>query len=47
MVADALNSELGVENPHTIANERAGTDPGNGHIVDAIAEFLRHLSSGD
>lgn len=47
MIADALNSELGLDNPYTIATEMAGTDPGNGYIVEAIAQYLRQIQSGD
>jgi CxxC motif-containing protein (DUF1111 family) len=43
MVADALNTELGLENPYTIENERTGTDPGNGYTVEAITQYLKQL----
>lgn len=47
MVADALASELGLDNPYTIATEMAGTDPGNGYVVEAITKYLRQIQSGD
>jgi hypothetical protein len=47
MVADALNSELGLDNPYTVATEMAGTDPGNGYIVEALTQYLRQIQSGD
>ena len=47
MVGDALSSELGLDNPYTIATEMAGTNPGNGYIVEAIAQYLRQIQSGN
>jgi Di-haem oxidoreductase, putative peroxidase len=48
MVADALSSELGLDNPYTIATEMAGTDlSNNGYVVEAITKYLKQIQSGE
>ncbi|MBD2729709.1 hypothetical protein H6G96_26175 [Nostoc sp. FACHB-892] len=47
MVGDALSSEVGLDNPYTVAAEIAGIDPGNGYIVEAITQYLKRIQSGD
>jgi hypothetical protein len=47
MVADALASEMGVDNPYTIKNMKEGIDPGQGYIVAAMTQYLKHIQTGD
>lgn len=43
IVANALATEIGLDNPYTVENQLKGVDPGNGYIVEAIVKYIKNM----